>query len=117
MSSAEAPAADAAAESRWHRVELAATVLLAVAALATSWSTFQSTRWRGEQAIDTSHATAARIQSAQATRAGQLTQIDIAPFSQWTEGAQHGDRPLARFYRARFRDELRPAFAAWLATS
>jgi hypothetical protein len=36
---------------------------------------------------------------------------------QWTDAAQHGDRPLARFYRARFRDEFRPAFAAWLATS
>ena len=119
MSSAEATEPEAAAEARrQRRIELAATVLLAVAALATAWSTFQSTRWRGQQAIDTSHATAARIQSAEATgRAGQLTQIDIATFMQWTDAAQHGDRRLARFYRERFRDEFQPAFAAWLATS
>ena len=42
-------------------VELLATILLAAAALATAWSTYQSTRWRGEQAADTSKSTAARI--------------------------------------------------------
>ena len=28
---------------------------------------------------------------------------------------QHSDEALAGFYRARFRDEFKPAFAAWLA--
>src|ERR1043166_8322345 len=92
MSSPEAapavqPAVKEDAETRrLHRVELLATVLLAVAAVATAWSTFQSTRWRGEQAIDFSKANAARIHSSQAaTRAGQLTKIDIALFGQWVK--------------------------------
>src|SRR5262245_7175302 len=113
------PDGDAAAAQtrRDHRVELFATILLAVAAVATAWSTYQSTRWRGEQAVNTSKATAARIQSSQAsTRAGQLTQVDIATYIQWVNAEVAGDRELARFYRERFRPEFRPAFDAWLAT-
>ena len=104
-------------DARHQRLELFATVLLAVAAVATAWSTYQSAQWRGEQALDASKATAARIQSSEAsTRAGQLTQIDIATFIQWIDASAADRRPLARFYRERFRDEFRPAFAAWIAT-
>jgi hypothetical protein len=102
---------------RQHRIEVLATVLLAVAAVATAWSTYQSTRWRGDMAVDYSKGTAARIESAQAsTRAGQLTQVDIATFIQWVDADVAGKQRLARFYRLRFRPEFRPAFAAWVAT-
>lgn len=102
---------------RERRVELLATILLAVAALATAWSTYQSGQWRGDQAAAYSRGTAARIESSEAsTRAGQLTQVDVAVFIQWLDANAHDDRRLASFYRARFRDEFRPAFAAWLAT-
>ena len=102
---------------REHLVELFATILLAVAAVATAWSTYQSTQWRGEQAVSTSKGTAARIESSEAaTRAGQLTQIDIATFVQWTNAHLTGDAELAEFYRHRFRPEFEPAFDAWLAT-
>ncbi len=98
-------------------MELLATILLAVAAVGTAWSTYQSTQWRGDQAVNTSKATAARIQSSEAsTRAGQLSQVDIATFIQWVDADVHGDEKLARFYRKRFRKEFRPAFAAWIAT-
>src|SRR3954462_8596583 len=104
-------------DDRHQRLELFATVLLAMAALATAWSTYQSAQWRGEQALAASKATAARIQSSEAsTRAGQLTQIDIATFIQWINASAGDHRPLARFYRERFRDEFRPAFGAWIAT-
>jgi hypothetical protein len=103
-------------DRRTRRLELLATVLLAVAAVATAWSTYQSQRWRGEQASDSTKATAAHVESAQAsTRAGQLTQVDIATFTQWVDANVAGDRGLARFYRRRFRKEFRPAFAAWIA--
>jgi hypothetical protein len=105
-------------ESRRHRVELLCTVLLAVAAVATAWSTYQSARWRGEQAADSSKATAAHIASSEAsTHAGQLTQVDIATFIQWVDADVAGNDELAQFYRRRFRKEFRPAFAAWVATS
>jgi hypothetical protein len=103
--------------TRGRRIELLATTLLAAAALATAWSTFQSGRWRGVQASNTGKSTAARVQSSEAsTRAGQLTQIDIATFIQWVDAETAGNRKLAGFYRRRFRPELRTAFAAWLAT-
>jgi hypothetical protein len=102
-------------EARARRVEIAATVLLATAAILTAWSTYQSTQWRGEQAAQYSKGTAARIQSSTAaTKAGQQTQIDIATFIQWVDATQRGDAKLARFYRQRFRPEFRPAFDAWL---
>jgi hypothetical protein len=102
---------------RERRVELLSTTLLAVAALATAWSTYQSGQWRGEQAAASTKSTAARIESSEAsTRAGQLTQIDIAVFIQWLDANAHGDRRLASFYRQRFRAEFKPAFAAWIAT-
>jgi hypothetical protein len=85
-------------------VELFATILLAVAAVA---STFQSTQWRGEQAAQTSRSAATRIQSASAsTRAGQLTQIDVATFIQWVDADVAGNTELATFYRQRLREEL-----------
>ena len=105
-------------ERRRRRVELVATVLLATAAVAIAWSTYQSTQWRGEQAVDNAKASAARIQSSEAsTRAGQLTQVDIATLTQWIDAYVAGNTELADFYRARFRDEFKPAFDAWVATN
>jgi hypothetical protein len=106
-----------AEDVRQNRVELLATVLLALAAVATAWSSYQGARWRGEQAVQTSKATAAHIESSEAsTRAGQLTQVDIATFTQWVDATVAGNTELAGFYEHRFRDEFRPAFDAWLAT-
>jgi len=103
---------------RQHLVELLSTILLAVAAVATAWSTYQSTRWRSVATAEYSRATAARIQSSEAsTRAGQLTQVDIATFVQWVNAYVAGNTKLADFYQRRFRKEFQPAFAAWLATN
>src|SRR5262245_51968577 len=105
-------------DPRHRRVDLFATVLLAVAAVATAFSTYQSTRWRGDQAQDAARATAAHIASSEAsTRAGQLTEIDVATFTQWIDADVAGDTELATFYRQRFRDEFQPAFEAWIATN
>ena len=40
-------------ERRRDWVEIGATVLLAVAAVATAWSSYEATRWNGEQAKTT----------------------------------------------------------------
>jgi len=102
---------------REHRIELFATILLASAAVATAWSTYQSNRWRGEQTSSSSAAIRAQVLSSEAfTRSGALTQVDIATFIQWVNADVRGERQLARFYHLRFRKEFRPAFNAWLAT-
>lgn len=98
------------------KVELFATILLAVAAVATAWSSYQSARWSGVQAIDFSDANAARVESAQAsTEAGQLSQVDVITFTQWVDAYTANDEKLADFYFHRFRDEFKPAVKAWVA--
>jgi hypothetical protein len=99
------------------RHEFAATLLLAVATVATAWSAYQSRTWTGEQSQGYSHATAARIAvNREAALANRQVQIDVATFIQWVNAHQEHRAALAAFYRARFRDEFKPAFVAWLAT-
>jgi hypothetical protein len=104
--------------SRHARViEIASAVLLALATVATAWSSYQATRWSGVQANSYSRASALRIESTRAsTEAGQLRQIDITVFTQWLDAFALDQTELADFYRDRFRDEFRPAFDAWAAT-
>lgn len=101
-----------------RRLELVSTLLLALATLATAWSAYQSREWTGEQSLDTSHATASRIaENRSSALANRQVQIDVATFTQWLDARAAHDPELATFYRARFRAEFKPAFAAWLRTS
>ena len=98
-------------------VEIAATVLLACAAVATTWSSYQATRWNGEQAKTAGRVNKARIDAARASGlANAQQQVDVATFMQWVDSYARGDARLATFYRARFRPEFKPAFNAWIAT-
>jgi hypothetical protein len=100
-----------------HRLDVAATLLLAVAAIATAWSTYQSSVWRGNQAKAQSASIAARVESTrQAAVANRQIQVDVALFTQWVDAFAQDDLELAGFYRERFRDEFVPAFDAWVAT-
>ena len=101
-----------------NRVELVATVLLAVATIATAWSGYQSTRWNGEQAKAGARANALRIESAKAAGlANTQTEIDVATFTQWVNAYAQNQTELADFYFRRFREEFRPAVDAWVATT
>ena len=98
-------------------VEIVATLLLALAAVATAWSSYQASRWNGEQAKAASRTNGIRIQAARAAGlAAAQTQVDVATFVQWVNADRSKDEALADFYRDRFRKEFRPAFAAWEAT-
>jgi len=100
-----------------HRLELAATVLLAVAAISTAWATYQSSVWRGKQAQAQSASIAARVESTrEAAVANRQSQIDVALFTQWVDAYARDQGELASFYRRRFREEFVPAFDAWVAT-
>jgi hypothetical protein len=98
-------------------VELAAMLLLALAAVATAWSSYQATRWNGEQAKTASRVNKTRFE---ATRASDLanaqTEVDVATFIQWVDAYAQKEPELTSFYRRRFRDEFKPAFDAWVAT-
>ena len=100
-----------------HRIETLATVLLAVAAVATAWSGYQATRWNGEQAKASGTTNKIRIEAARAQGLAQAqTLVDVATFTQWVDAYAHEDGQLEDFYFKRFRKEFRPAVEAWLAT-
>jgi hypothetical protein len=111
-------AAAGARSARHDRmIELLVTVLLAIATVATAWSSYQSARWSGVQTINFSRANAARVESsAQSTLAGQQTQLDVATFIAWTGAYAANDTTLSDFYFKRFRAEFKPAVDAWVAT-
>jgi hypothetical protein len=108
--------ADAPSESGRNWQELLVTVLLVVAALATSWSSYQATRWNGEQAVAAGRTNAIRIDAARADGLARTqTQVDVATFIAWADADLRGESQVAEFYVDRFREEFRPAYEAWIA--
>jgi hypothetical protein len=104
-------------DTRAGWIELVASILLAMATVATAWSGYQSARWGGVQATDYAEASTKRIESTRAsTRGGQQVQIDIGLFTNWINAYAEDNEPLVNFYQERFRAEFVPAFDAWLAT-
>src|SRR4051794_17657733 len=99
------------------RQEVLVTVLLVLAALGTSWSSYQATRWNGEQAKVAGRMNAIRIDAARAQGLAQSqSQVDVATFIAWADADRRGEAAVADFYANRFRAEFRPAFDAWMAT-
>jgi hypothetical protein len=108
--------ADAPDDDRRGWQELIVTVLLVVAALATSWSSYQATRWNGEQAAASGRTNGVRILAARADGlARSQTQVDVATFIAWADADVRGETKVADFYVDRFRDEFKPAYDAWIA--
>ena len=106
-----------AVDARRNWIELVATVLLALATVATAWSGYQSTRWNGEQTKAAARANALRIDSAKAAGlANTQTEVDVASFTQWVNAYAQHQTQLTDFYFKRFREEFRPAVNAWIAT-
>lgn len=126
-------ATESGSERAERRLELLATVLMAVATVLTAWSAFQSTKWGGVQANSYAAAGAARTASSkEATRAGQLAVVDVNTFTSWLAAyaEELGPNPavaradtytpdpttLSGFLYTRFRDEFKPAVEAWVAS-
>ena len=104
-------------DARIDRIDVLATVLLAIATVATAWSGYQASRWNGEQAKAGARANAARIESARSSGlANAQTQIDVATFTAWIDAYARKETRLADFYFDRFRAEFKPAVEAWVAT-
>jgi hypothetical protein len=100
-----------------ERLDVIATVLLAIATVATAWSGYQASRWNGEAQKAAGRSNALRIESAKAAGLGNAeTEIDVATFSSWVDAYAQGQARLASFYFKRFRREFTPAVNAWIAT-
>jgi hypothetical protein len=100
-----------------HVIETTTAVVLAAAALLSSWSSYQSALWDGDQAASYSRAESLRVRaSVAATRAGQAAQVDAGAFSNWLNAKMTNKPELEAFYRDHLRPEFRPTFEAWLKT-
>ena len=112
---------DEIAQQRFHRtdwIELAATILMSLATIAAAWSAYQSTRWGGVQAASYSASGAKRTEATQQNSiAAAQVQIDVMVWITYLEHLQAGDERGTAFLEARFRDEFKPAFEAWMASA
>ena len=112
---------DEIAQQRFHRtdwIELAATILMSLATIAAAWSAYQSTRWSGVQAASYSASGAKRTEATQQNSiAAAQAQIDVMVWITYLEHVQAGDERGTAFLAARFRDEFKPAFEAWMASA
>jgi hypothetical protein len=98
------------------RVEIAATLLLGLAAFAAAWSGYQASLWDGEQSSNYSRASGLRTRASQQhLDANQHRLADLSVFENYLDAELLGETELAQFYRDRFRAEFRPAFDAWIA--
>jgi hypothetical protein len=97
-------------------LEIFATALLAVAALATAWSGYQASLWDGIQSSNYTQASAARTEAAEKhTEANQHRLGDLSVFENFIDASLTGDTEVADFYRTRFSPEFEPAYEAWVA--
>jgi hypothetical protein len=102
---------------RAELIEILEAALLAIVAVATAWSGYQTARWDRRQAHLYGLSTKYRaLSNKAATRSGQEELYDTSTFSFWLQTKAQGDRQAAQLFERRFRPEYRPAFAAWLRT-
>jgi len=106
-------------EANWtstidHRLEPLTTILMALAALLTAWSSYQSTLWSSRNnALYADAATAKREASRLDIRANQTFQIDWSVFQAYQKARLNGDAEIAEFYAPRLPPRLARPFREW----
>jgi hypothetical protein len=102
---------------RVELIEIGEAVLLAMVAIATAWSGYQTGKWDGRQAELYGLSSKYRLQAdGAASLSGQQRLYDTSTFGFWLQQRADGDEEDARLLERRFRPEYRPAFEAWLRT-
>jgi hypothetical protein len=108
---------DQTSQSRFEAIEILEAFILALVAVATAWSGYQAAEWAGKRAQQYSDASRLRVTAeGLATLAGQERIYDSDTFNSWLAAKLNRQEETAQFFERRFRDEYRPAFAAWLGT-
>jgi len=104
-------------ERRFEVIEIIEALILALVAVATAWSGYQAAQWAGRRAQEYSKADRLRVTAeGLATLSGQERIYDSDTFNSWLAARLDGKAEAAEFFERRFRDEYRPAFAAWMKT-
>ena len=101
----------------FEMIEIIEAFILALVAVATAWSGYQAAEWAGRLAENYAQASRLRVTAeGLATLAGQERIYDSDTFNSWLAAKLDGKKEAAEFFERRFRDEYRPAFAAWMST-
>jgi hypothetical protein len=102
----------------WARhVELIGVLLIALTAVLTAWTAFESSKWGGVMSIRFSEAGALRTESVrQSNVANRQSLVDVTLFTNYVDAVATDRQDLADFYRDRFPERLEIATAAWLDT-
>jgi hypothetical protein len=104
-------------QARLEVIEIIEALILALVAVATAWSGYQAASWAGRRAELYAKANRIRVDAeGLATLAGQERIYDSDTFNSWLAAKLDGKAQAAEFFERRFRDEYRPAFAAWMKT-
>ena len=104
-------------QSHLEVIEIIEAAILALVAVATAWSGYQAAKWAGNRAEQYAEASRVRVTAeGLATVAGQERIYDSDTFNSWLIAKLDAKEQAAEFFERRFRDEYRPAFAAWLST-
>jgi hypothetical protein len=99
--------------NRW--LDFTAVLILLAAGVATSWDSYQATRWLGIQDSRYGQANALHIEAARASSdAGVMKALDVLAFQSWLTAYAADKTQLQRFYQERFRPEFSIAFEKWL---
>lgn len=104
-------------KARLEVIEIIEALILALVAVATAWSGYQAAEWAGKRAELYAKANRLRVTAeGLATLAGQERIYDNDTFDRWLAARLDNKTQTAEFLERRFRDEYRPAFAAWMKT-
>ena len=111
---------ESAKKSRRHSeaIEILEAVLLAIVAVGTAWSGYQSAKWDGVSAKE--YATSSRLRaegSRMQLTANQYLLYNTNVLNMWTQAVTTGNKKLAEFELRRFTAEYKVAFDAWLKTN
>jgi hypothetical protein len=98
-------------------VEIVEALLLALVAITTAWSGYESARWDSVQSKLYEQSTRLRVEGqALEIEANQLHQYHAATVIEWIKAQARGETRLADLFERRMFPEFRPAFEAWKNT-
>ena len=98
-------------------IEIIEAIVLAMVAITTAWSGYQSALWDGQQSQLYQRATKLRVQAEGLQLASNQERVyNASTVVEWLKAEAHGDTALADIFERRLLPEIRPAFAAWKKT-
>ena len=109
--------AELAREQHDRVIMIVEAVLLSVVALVAGWSGYSAAKWGTASSLDLANASSTRAKANRAYQESLTYRVgDAITFNAWLSAYYSGNRSAQQITLKRFLPELRPAFAAWIAT-